>query len=293
MPPRPRTLTSSPACVPVTCQDPARFLRMSLGDRPYLDLLLALAERAAKEDDTEAEREAKSAFTLLSALVTSAKVAYDSHVANAGTDANAAPAAAAIRTALVAQYSRFLALVGARLERTRSNLLRIKARRRHPISTAHFYGPHAHLCVVSFSGWRWQVMEVGLACVHFDAPAVLAAIAAGGPAAEAVGHGFFGRLAQADNVITQGGPRRPSWRSFSSRLVALRPSSLAFSRICTCLVEPRRTSLPRGVGRGGRAPLAGARGRRAPAAPAGGPPPRGGQPHGALRGPGGGRGAGG
>jgi len=129
---------------------------MSLGDRPYLDLLLSLAERAAKEDDTEAEREAKSAFTLLSALVTSAKVAYDSleKVANAGTDANAAPAAAAIKNALVAQYSRFLALVGARLERTRSNLLRIKARRRHPDFTAHFYGPHAHLFFVCFSGWR-------------------------------------------------------------------------------------------------------------------------------------------
>jgi len=109
---------------------------MSLGDRPYLDLLLALAERAAKEDDTEAEREAKSAFTLLGALITSAKAAYDRHVANAGTDANAAPAAAAIKSALVAQYPRFLALVGARLERTRSNLLRIKVRRRQPISTA-------------------------------------------------------------------------------------------------------------------------------------------------------------
>jgi hypothetical protein len=57
-------------------------------------------------------------------------------------------------------------------------------------------------------------MEVGLACVHFDAPAVLAAIAAGGPAAEAVGHGFFGRLAQADYVVTQGVPRRPSWLPF-------------------------------------------------------------------------------
>ena len=112
---------------------------MSLGDRPYLDLLLALAERAAKEDDTEAEREAKSAFTLLGALITSAKAAHDSHVANAGTDANAAPAAAAINSALVAQYSRFLALVGARLERTRSNLLRIKVRRRQLISTALYH----------------------------------------------------------------------------------------------------------------------------------------------------------
>ena len=65
-------------------------------------------------------------------------------------------------------------------------------------------------------------MEVGLACVHFDAPAVLAAIAAGGPAAEAVGHGFFGRLAQADNVITQGGP-------------GARPRGLSSLSFCTLL----------------------------------------------------------
>ena len=41
-----------------------------------------------------------------------------------------------------------------------------------------------------------QVFEVGLACLYFDASAVLQVIASGGPAAEAFGTAFFARLLQ-------------------------------------------------------------------------------------------------
>ena len=92
--------------------------------RPYLDLLLCLAERAAKEDDSEAEREVKSAFTLLTALITSAKAACGEPPG----DAAGAATAAAIRAALLPQYGRVLALVGARWDVARSTLLRTKVR---------------------------------------------------------------------------------------------------------------------------------------------------------------------